>query len=248
MKIRSVTLFVFIFFLLSVFTFAVPPVQTTISGENILTIQYPLIDYYKINEDIVLNFHVYNSTDYIRTNSTTNCTIHLYDFNGVHLLNEKLNYDVSDEDFYININKNNLTNIGVYSFLVYCEDTQAGFVSSIFEITPNGQNYENNIKYSVITFICFIFAFAIIMMFLAWFFVKPMWLRWCFLGSLGFIPLLFSTLMSNLLTTRITFISLKSLQVMLTWIGWITFILIFVVALLYFIKWTDKASKKKYGG
>jgi uncharacterized membrane protein len=54
--------------------------------------------------------------------------------------------------------------------------------------------------------------------------------------------------MSNLLTTRITFISLKSLQVMLTWIGWITFILIFVVALLYFIKWTDKASKKKYGG
>ena len=248
MKIRSVTL-LFVFILLFSFSvFSLPPVQTTLIGNNDLNIEYPPFEYYKFNTDLKFNFHVYNSTGSIKTNSTTNCTAHLYDNAGTHLIDSKLNYDLSDKDFYINIGKGNFSEPNVYSLLIYCIDTQSGSVVLPFEITPNGKNYDNNIKYSTISFICFIFAFMFIMMFLTWFFVKPEWLKWCFLGSLGFVPLLFSTLMSNLLTTRLNFIALKSLQVMLTWIGWIIFILIFVVALLYFIKWTDDASKKKYGG
>jgi len=146
---RGMVLFLFLIILAS-FCIAVPPVQTTIDLQPILTIQYPLFDTYQVNTDLKLNFHVYNSTGYIITNVSNNCTFHLYDREGNHLMNTRAFFDLGDVEFFVNINKNNLSQVDKYSFLVYCIGKENGFLSSNFEITKTGKKTDYTYNFIII--------------------------------------------------------------------------------------------------
>lgn len=117
---------------------AVPPFTQTSSGD--LTIEYPLIDYFKQNTARTFNFHVANSTTII-TNTSATCTAEIYNVNGSHIFTKKI-IPFDGYDFYINANAGNFSEIGLYSIVTYCNtSSQAGISKAAFKVNPTGTEY-----------------------------------------------------------------------------------------------------------
>ena len=116
--------------------YAVPPFISP-QEEGYITIQIPQIIYYQHGENITFNFHVYNYTGYILDNTTTNCTIHMYNNLGEEIIDEDLIFEGYD---FIYVSNDSVFQEGeYYSYLVDCQsDMYAGFISTFFQVTYEG--------------------------------------------------------------------------------------------------------------
>jgi hypothetical protein len=109
--------------------------QTT-TTENNLIIEFPNFEVFDINKPIVLHFHVFNSNATPVTNITTKCGIHTYDQSS-HIEISNLTFD-NTYDFEHSLNLSKYTT-GIYSYIMQCNGTQDGMVSTSFELTSTGK-------------------------------------------------------------------------------------------------------------
>lgn len=128
-------MFLLIFFLLSSFTLAKPVVISTNLDVNSLFLTPNRVDFVSLDGYHEFFLHVYNSTGFI-IYTNTSCNLHLYDVNGADLLETPLT--LVGLDFFYNISASYFDVVGVYPYLVYCNNSQAGFYSSAFEVTSTG--------------------------------------------------------------------------------------------------------------
>lgn len=144
--------------------FAVPPFQKTISLDPVLNIVYPKIEYIPLNSIISLHFHVYNSSGFLLKNDTVDCEIHVYNSTGNHIQEDNLSFDSNEVDFYIQLNETIVNNEGKYSYIIHCNNSEAGFISTNFEIRKNDRNNPFEMTYliallSLLIFVGFIMFF-----------------------------------------------------------------------------------------
>lgn len=141
-QVRILLMYVLLFILFFSFnSLAQIPFQlTTIGNNNVLEIDFPKIEFFKLGDPLQLNFHVFNNSGILVLNDTTSCVFHLFNFTGGHLIEELMSFSVGDNDFFFDINVGNLSVVGAYSFLIRCNTTtvQGGFVSGSFQVTIDG--------------------------------------------------------------------------------------------------------------
>ena len=128
----------FVFFLCVFSVIAPSTVVNQNSPSSGLVMAYPKIDYYKLGNNITLNFHVFNSSGYYVTKN--DCYFHLYDNLGNHILKKKMYRDSLDSfDYEVDINKTVLRTTQRYGFISFCNGTQgSGFDSGSFFVTHSG--------------------------------------------------------------------------------------------------------------
>lgn len=136
MKYNKFTLltFCFLLFLCSFSVFGAKIIQTSDSAVNELEIIYPSFEYITIInnevENVIFNFHVYNSSGYLLDNTVVSCYIHIHDVFGTHLVGEALEFN--DDDFFYNLTVSEFKMNKNYEYIVDCNNTQAGFLRASF--------------------------------------------------------------------------------------------------------------------
>ena len=163
---KKVILPIIFLFLIS-FTFAQPPIFTQFVDEG-LTVDFVKINIQEQNKDFQYNFHVFNTSNGIRlSNSTTNCTFHLFMNDGVHVIQEMdIPFDVVGKDWQLTVNGNNFSRLGEYAYLIDCSSTEGlgGSVSIGFEVTESGFGVTEG--QAIIYFIALIIAMLFLSLFL----------------------------------------------------------------------------------
>lgn len=113
------------------------------------SIVYPKLDYYKFGDTIELNFHLGDQNNTPITNWTAGCVIDVYNMTGEHILvQEPLNPQNGGADFYIRLDRSNITKPGYYYydlFCMYAPETQQPpyyrqFISTGFKVTRTGED------------------------------------------------------------------------------------------------------------
>lgn len=133
-------------------TVAVPQASTGI------VIEHPLLSDFKVNQDVKLHFHLYNSTDgkpFLNTSDIV-CIFHLYNQTGSHIL--KVNQVSSDDtyDWEQLVLGTNFTTPGNYAYVFQCNNTQiGGFYNHDFLVTPSGNNGSANTSFYIFIIILF---------------------------------------------------------------------------------------------
>lgn len=152
MKLKSVLLIVIFLFLLPL-CFSKPVViESMVFDGYYITSSAPGI--FKLNENISINWHVFNSSGFPIKNDTVTCKIHIYNTTGFHLTKLSGNsiYNDTDEEWEIRINTSLYNKVGFYDFIIQCNDSsKGGYLRSEFEITPNGLDYNMTITTGTVT-------------------------------------------------------------------------------------------------
>lgn len=101
------------------------------TGTDGLRIEYPIVEYSKINHPILMNFHVYNATSGITVDyALISCSFHLYDNLGYHInINTSMKYDGTD--FELGIPGSNFSYFGDYDYIVYCNNSNLNYGGSV---------------------------------------------------------------------------------------------------------------------
>jgi hypothetical protein len=108
--------------------------------EKGIDIRVPPQPVLKLGEDYAFHFQAFNRTDGSPlTNSTTNCTLHFYNITGVHLIKQNTTFE-PPYDFFMNIGGGNFTDVGVISYIIFCQATDGtgGFTSSSYRVNSAG--------------------------------------------------------------------------------------------------------------
>lgn len=143
-----------IFLILPIFSLSAKITQVTENPLTALDIVNPKFDYYKFGENIELNFQVYNSSGFLLDNTTVSCEFHLYHENGYHVLNQTLNYHY--DEFYVTLNNSILDNERQYTYIMWCENSEGGFISSNFIVNQSGSETVNNFFPTILVFLILI--------------------------------------------------------------------------------------------
>ena len=137
----------FIFLFLSIFLVSFvyaqqpPSVQTNININTGLEIEVTQLGILGNGKNHLFNTHVFNiSTQLLVDDTTTQCDFHLFDDEGIHIINrEPMTYDSSSLSFEFNVTSDNFIRNGAYSYLIICNATAiGGFVSVGIEVTETG--------------------------------------------------------------------------------------------------------------
>ncbi len=137
-------LFLFFFLLILVpFVSAQPPpnTQTNININVGLEVEVTQIFTLQNNKNHLFNAHIFNiSTQLLVDDTTTQCNFHLFDNEGIHIINqEPMTYDPLGLDFEFNVSNENFIRNGDYSYLIICNATNiGGFISVGIEVTQDG--------------------------------------------------------------------------------------------------------------
>ena len=109
-------------------------------GEIGFQIFYPAYEYVKVNSDFELNIHVANLTDGLEINNTAlDCYLHLYNTNGTHLLEAKMQPDSNRWDWVFLIKGGNFSELGEHAFRIFCIDGVGGTAGGTFVVTKTGE-------------------------------------------------------------------------------------------------------------
>jgi hypothetical protein len=121
------------------FVISAPPVTTVQDFPEGFVIEHPNFDYLELNKDYEVNIHVFNSTNgYFIDNSTVNCSIHLYNKSGFHLIQDQMDF-IEPYDFEYNIKGGNFSEENIYSIIFFCFNGESGgFIQKTLQITKNG--------------------------------------------------------------------------------------------------------------
>lgn len=138
---RKIAILMVVLLLLIPIVLAVKPVVTYPQSEGALDIIYPKNEFFYFNTTISLHFHVYNLTGHLLTAPTTTCSLHVYNNTGSHIVeNESLNMDSNGVDYSIKLGKDIINKVGVYPYLIACNNTKyGGGVSTQFIVSLNGE-------------------------------------------------------------------------------------------------------------
>ena len=140
---RKEYLAIVILFLLAFLIQPVASVQPQISvpTQSVgIQIQFPTLTNFKLNDTIELHFHTYNTTSGTPlTNATTNCSIHIYNSTGSHIIDQVMAWDSSDKEWEYEGNVPT-QHLGQIEYIVWCVSAGGigGFIESGFDITPTG--------------------------------------------------------------------------------------------------------------
>jgi hypothetical protein len=150
-------LFIFLFLFSLNFICAVPPVTTTQQFSEGYSIQIPQDNILKQYENYSFEFHVINISNGVPIISGINCSFHLYNSTGEHLLVLYDNESSSDLDYSFLILGNNFSEIGSMYYFVNCNSSSyGGFGESIIYVTSSG--FQGTMW---LMSICFILFFAL---------------------------------------------------------------------------------------
>jgi len=130
-------IYIFLFIFL-VGTVSAQPFGEFTKGLNI-EIQEPnsIITNYPFN----MNVHVFNSTDgEIKKAPEVSCYLHVYDYMGIHIAEQQMNFDAIGNEWYLLINASNFTRNGEYPIIAICNGSNyGGWSSTTITATPNGE-------------------------------------------------------------------------------------------------------------
>ena len=135
----------FVFLLLVSLVAGAPPVTQTAEGAGGLTIEYPKYTSTRMNQQFSLHTHVYNTSDGVFiTPDMASCELHIYNESGNHVLEGEMYADSNDKEFAYYMTAENFSVRGRYSYIIQCNTTdQGGFVSGLFDVTPDGIDPED---------------------------------------------------------------------------------------------------------
>ena len=146
-----------------------PPPFTAGEFPSGYTIEFPDIDYLEQSVNYKFHIHVFNSSNgvYI-TNTTANCTLHIYNATGSHIVESKMGYDSNLLDFKLDVLGGNFSETGLYSFIAFCRNgAQGGFTQNTFMVTSTGKETPLGMPNFLGILVIIIFAMACFMMFLS---------------------------------------------------------------------------------
>jgi hypothetical protein len=139
---KFIFLFLFLLFLLPLVV-AVKPVQssTNVLGASLFIVS-PKEEFFSLQNDFKLHFHVLNSTSFQLAANQVSCGLHLYNYTDSHLFSGLLLPDSNGVDVYFQVNSSYVSVVGVYSYIVFCNSSfgQYGFLSDSFEVTVDGRS------------------------------------------------------------------------------------------------------------
>lgn len=138
-------MFVFLFVLLGCFVFSKTVIQDVITSGS-LDISYPLFSSYYFGEDVEFNFHVHNSSGFEVTNVSLDCLFHLFNSSGHHIY-ENNNVFYGDSDWVVELNAS-MFDIGSYVYYFECNNSEAGTISTSFDIVREG--YDGSLQEALI--------------------------------------------------------------------------------------------------
>jgi len=146
-----------------------PPPFTSGSFPSGYTIEFPNINYLQQNTTFNFYVHVYNASNGVPvSNATTNCTLHIYNSVGSHIIESKMPYNSTDMDFGLKILGGNFSENGLYSFITYCHSsTQGGYVENTIRVTSTGDYIPEGMPTFLGILVIIIFGTACFMMFLS---------------------------------------------------------------------------------
>lgn len=140
---RGILIFFLSCIILSNFISAQPPFQQT--TDNGILLETPIFESFQEGKAIEFNIHAHNlSNGLLLTNSTTQCSLHLYNSSGEHRFSGEMSFEIPNLDFYSEIDGGNFTK-GSYAVLFYCNASDiGGFLEYTFSITPSGEEASYN--------------------------------------------------------------------------------------------------------
>ena len=143
-----------------------PTPQTTSEYGKGIQIVYPKFNYIEYGTNFSFHIHAFNGTNHILTNETTNCTFHLYNSSGNHVLKQIMFFD-DPFDFEVIITPP-IFKLGYFSYIVQCQtytafqgNQEAGFVSDSFKVTMIGEDDINKDTTAGLAITIFIILIAI---------------------------------------------------------------------------------------
>lgn len=159
MKMNRLFITFLLFLVVLPIAYSVKPTQV-FTGTVGLEIRIPQAEYAKQNEAVQLNIHVYNlSNGFPMKNDTTSCLFHMFNRTGHHILNEFMNFNEHENDFFLDIGGGNFTQLGFQSFIIGCNtSTIGGFVSGSIEVTETGEDDSNLDNTSGLVVFMFLFV------------------------------------------------------------------------------------------
>jgi len=114
-------------------------IQINEQAELGVDITYPEYSVVSLGDPFELIIHAYNkSNGLLLTDSTTNCTLHIYKGNGTEELDDDFTY--VGHSYNLNISASVLDGTGIHSYVIHCNNSGAGgFVSGLFQVTLTGE-------------------------------------------------------------------------------------------------------------
>jgi hypothetical protein len=115
-------------------------VQSSVGG---LYIENPKSPYWEAGlGDVEFHFHVFNSSGYALIPPITNCTVHIYNSSGAHMV--EIDAIVDGLDYEVILGSNITNHPGTYAYIVQCANSkEAGFTSDSFLISTADINPNN---------------------------------------------------------------------------------------------------------
>lgn len=133
---KTILIIPVLFLLLMSTASAVPPLTTIFAGDTGLNIEDPVLPYFKAGDLIFTSIHVFNQTNGVLMNDVS-CEFIVMGLNG----------SILSEGFLVNTGNsytgNYSTNnkIGLYSYTIFCNNSnQGGYASGFFELTADGNS------------------------------------------------------------------------------------------------------------
>ena len=106
-----------------------------------LDIIFPQIAFIPVGYDYTFNTHAYNITGRLLTDASCDCSLHIYNHSGNHLVFDDMNYDADEKEFYFLVDAKNFSKEDFYSYIIQCNTSDyGGSVSGNFEVTKTGDN------------------------------------------------------------------------------------------------------------
>lgn len=134
----------------SSFVFAQPPFTASEFGNAQLVITPALTSFVEVGSDLTISWHVYNSSGFILNASFVSCNFHFYSQSGVELIDSSSLFNANE--YYFVVSGDNISSRGTYPYLIYCNNTQAGFYSSEVIVTIDGWDldFDSTFKFFLI--------------------------------------------------------------------------------------------------
>lgn len=141
-------IYILMFLLVLGFVTAQPPFTPAPQEEGMLEIAFPKIVVFPKETMVELHVHVFNQSGMLMLNDTTDCYIHIYNLLGNHIVDEQMEFDDNQIDFFYETNDSLITKNGEYTYIVWCNasffveqgipNTIGGFVSNSILFNENG--------------------------------------------------------------------------------------------------------------
>lgn len=143
MKKYTVIIFILTLILFSNLVLAkqVYPSLSSMDRDDTLFVVSPLTTYFEAGVGFNFTVHVFNSSGFLLTPTNTDCELEIHDKVVNFIIEENMNEN--GHKFFYFVNGSNISNVGTYSYLVYCNSTQTpnqyGFLNGNFFVTNNGE-------------------------------------------------------------------------------------------------------------